>query len=459
MGDLHHPLIPYPLPTPPPPPTPRPLHCLKRFKIAHFTIQQQGHRLSNILQSCSVMEDSNAAAFVDHKETVLGIPQPHRMNASKANVIPAEGSEKTQNSEAYAQVSSQEAISSTTSSEKLAQEIQMPFSLPIKISDTLSVTVAPADSSSVSEMQVPAQQRAAQHASQVASSAEGRELSTQAGQEVSNADTRRPEEEKEVSEYCPGLAIRSLALEDFMDKRSDPSSPPPKTTTFAGSVSSEAGTSQIISQSVASTALSTHPAGKNLPHSSQTTASLKKPLFDPIEVERKFSIAADTEDKLKSLGAKLHKEKIFTDVYYDNDDYSLILSDCWLRLRNTTWEAKIAVKSLQQHALFTPATQYREITGERDISNWLVDQLKLDSWLRGDPVELLVQAAGLTPFAKFTTTRRSYNLPSCVVDLDLTDHGFCVGEIEVMAASPEEVPQALQTISTVAQQLGEWFCA
>ena len=42
-----------------------------------------------------------------------------------------------------------------------------------------------------------------------------------------------------------------------------------------------------------------------------------------------------------------------------------------------------------------------------------------------------------------------------MVDLDLTDHGFKVGEIEVMAASPDEIPQALETIAYVAQQLGE----
>ena len=73
----------------------------------------------------------------------------------------------------------------------------------------------------------------------------------------------------------------------------------------------------------------------------ESSFKARKPLFNPIEVERKFTISADTEEKLRSLGARLHKEKVFTDMYFENDDYDLILSDCWLRRRNNSWEAKV----------------------------------------------------------------------------------------------------------------------
>ena len=199
-------------------------------------------------------------------------------------------------------------------------------------------------------------------------------------------------------------------------------------------------------------------SGQILMQCTEESAAPRKPFFNPIEVERKFSVAGDTEARLRSFGARLHKEKTFTDVYYDNEDYSLIITDCWLRRRNDTWEAKIPLKSEDTSALFAPSSQRKEISSEREISAWLVDRLGLESWMRGDPIDLLVQAAGLTEFAKLTTTRRAYTLPSCVVDLDLMDQGLCVGEVEVMAASPEEVPQALQTISGVAQQLGKSAC-
>ena len=318
----------------------------------------------------------------------------------------------------------------------------------------------------------------------------------------------KPEEEKEVSEYCPGLAIRTLTLEDLQEKKTSPEREfsstntstwqatdmsttslfakssstttaesgyfssagqsgnsmflPEDSSAQAGFSSSESSTSQMSfsqsSTSMTSSAISSSltSGGQALMQCTEDSATtLRKPFFNPIEVERKFTIAEDTEERLRSLGARLHKEKTFTDVYFDNDDYALILTDCWLRRRNDSWEAKIPLKSQNCKALFAPASQYREITDEKEISAWLVERLGLERWMRGDPIDLLVQAAGLREFARFSTTRRSYMLPSCVVDLDLTSHGFRVGEIEVMAASPEEVPQALQTISGVARQLGK----
>ncbi|KAL8589947.1 hypothetical protein ACOMHN_024034 [Nucella lapillus] len=318
--------------------------------------------------------------------------------------------------------------------------------------------------------------------------------------------TSKPEEEKEVAEYCPGLAIRTLTLENLQEKRLTPerdlglnstpvqqsthvstsllASQPPAVSQDKGLFSSYAdspvdGISMPVDMAQKSVAASEYNTSE-LPASESSTSismasqpssltsggqilmqctddaptSLRKPFFNPIEVERKFTLTGNTEEQLKSLGARLHKEKSFTDVYYDNDEFSIIVSDCWLRRRNDSWEAKVPLTPQKAGAIFSPASQYKEISNEREISRWLVDHLGMDRWMRGDPVDLLVQAAGLAEFAKFNTTRRSYTLPSCMVDLDLTDNGFQVGEIDVMAASPEELPQALQTISNVAAQLG-----
>jgi hypothetical protein len=41
----------------------------------------------------------------------------------------------------------------------------------------------------------------------------------------------------------------------------------------------------------------------------------------------------------------------------------------------------------------------------------------------------------LDVFATFSTTRQTYHLPNCTVDLDIADFGFEVGEIEVMVSN------------------------
>ncbi|XP_069044213.1 thiamine-triphosphatase isoform X3 [Lepisosteus oculatus] len=76
-----------------------------------------------------------------------------------------------------------------------------------------------------------------------------------------------------------------------------------------------------------------------------------------------------------------------------------------------------------------------------------------------------VRELGLFPFAQFTTERCSYILPmegeeeeveggGTRIDLDRTDFGFCVGEIEVLVQSPEEMDSALRKIERTAQRLG-----
>ncbi|XP_076449308.1 uncharacterized protein LOC143285776 isoform X2 [Babylonia areolata] len=316
----------------------------------------------------------------------------------------------------------------------------------------------------------------------------------------------RSEEEKEVAEYSPGLAIRTLTLEDLQEKRLTPdretelnNNPALKSTDMStttlnsestavcqekgffssyaeaagnslsmpenvsqeGVLFSEHNTSQMLASETSTSVtmtkqLSSLTSGGQIlmQCTEESAASHRKPLFNPIEVERKFTMAENTEERLRALGARLHKEKTFTDIYYDNEVFNLITTDCWLRRRNDSWEAKVPLKIQDAGAIFSPASQFQEVRNEREISTWLVDQMGLEQWMRGDPIDLLVQAAGLMEFAKLTTTRRTYTLPSCMVDLDLTDNGVQVGEIDVMAASPEELPQALQTISSVAEQLG-----
>lgn len=179
-----------------------------------------------------------------------------------------------------------------------------------------------------------------------------------------------------------------------------------------------------------------------------TNGSSKVTPFQPVEVERKFKVTADTKIKLVEIGAELHKEKVFLDKYFDNPDYSLTLKDCWLRQRNESWELKVV------NGQFTKlASQYQEITETNEIADFLVNHFhRLD--LKGLAVDLVIKKLDLQPFVEYTTTRQTYFLPECIIDLDLTDFGYQVGEIEVMATDKSQIPRALETITSVAGKLG-----
>lgn len=179
-----------------------------------------------------------------------------------------------------------------------------------------------------------------------------------------------------------------------------------------------------------------------------TNGSSKVTPLQPVEVERKFKVTADTKIKLVEIGAELHKEKVFLDKYYDNPDYSLTLKDCWLRQRNESWELKVV------NGQFTKlASQYQEITETNEIADFLVNHFHRPD-LKGLAVNQVIKKLDLQPFVEYTTTRQTYFLPECIIDLDLTDFGYQVGEIEVMATDKSQIPRALETITSVAGKLG-----
>lgn len=184
-------------------------------------------------------------------------------------------------------------------------------------------------------------------------------------------------------------------------------------------------------------------------HLEETTSNNSEVIpLQPVEIERKFKVTADTKIKLVEIGAELHKEKVFLDTYYDNPDYSLTLKDCWLRQRNNSFELKIV------NGQFTKlASQYREITETIEVVDFLVNHFHRPD-LKSLPVDQVVQKLDLQPFVEFATTRQTYFLPECTIDLDLTDFGYQVGEIEVMATDKSQIPRALETITSVAEKLG-----
>ncbi|XP_046550599.1 uncharacterized protein LOC124260353 isoform X2 [Haliotis rubra] len=176
--------------------------------------------------------------------------------------------------------------------------------------------------------------------------------------------------------------------------------------------------------------------------------SREEPISQPTEVERKFNITAETESKIKKLGGKLLKERSFSDIYFDNCDYCLTLSDSWLRRRENKWELKLASEGM---SIRDRVTQYKELTNEKEIVACLKSKFQIAN--KCSKVKDFIKSAEMSEFATVSTTHKSYRIADCTIDLDLSDYGFQVGEIEVMASSSAQIPAAIKTIDDMARKL------
>ena len=219
------------------------------------------------------------------------------------------------------------------------------------------------------------------------------------------------------------------------------------------SKSQESSTKEVVNKQIASQTYSMNNDGL-----SQDVKSLKSmsehdpiPPVKLIEVERKFRISSDCRQKLKDMGAVMAKEKRFTDEYYDDIKYKLTLSDCWLRRRNKIWEFKIPPRHLSQK---DASTQYMEIRSEPEIMEHLFKLYNDRKSMDCVSMDSLRNELDLDVFATFSTTRQTYHLPHCTVDLDIADFGFEVGEIEVMVSDETRIVDALNIIDDMARKLG-----
>ena len=195
-----------------------------------------------------------------------------------------------------------------------------------------------------------------------------------------------------------------------------------------------------------------------------------------IEVERKFVLERDSDSKLRRQGSKLLNECSFTDVYYDTSDYRLTTNDHWLRKRNNQWQLKCPPEVRRGD---TRCTQYAEYDNERTILKSLQVLLDKEPPPPSQPpaagglpcvtgtstststsgysnLQGLVQKASLNEFAQYTTHRKTYVLDGFTIDLDLTDFGFQVGEIEVVVADESRITEALHQIDELAVKLGRY---
>jgi len=163
-----------------------------------------------------------------------------------------------------------------------------------------------------------------------------------------------------------------------------------------------------------------------------------------IEVEKKFILTAESEQRLLA-DATFLAEKRISDAYYDTKDFRLSTSDRWLRKRDGQWELKLPIRTGSQDQY--GVDQYHELTDEADIRKAL--NVPAKETLADD-----LAAHGYTPFARYVTVRRKYRKGPFTIDVDETDFGFREVEVEVMVESEQEVPEATGRIVTFAREHG-----
>lgn len=170
-----------------------------------------------------------------------------------------------------------------------------------------------------------------------------------------------------------------------------------------------------------------------------------------IEVESKFEYDAnDTRlQRLISESSPLETVK-YDDTYFDTPTYELTKRDIWFRLRNNNLELKVPLQNSIAHDC------YEEITNWEGIRNYLNNLLneKCFENVAQDVKQFLKQFYNMDPFAKILSKRKSYMHDKFRIDLDETDFGFNIGEIELMVDNENKIEEAKSQIDTLAERFG-----
>jgi len=212
------------------------------------------------------------------------------------------------------------------------------------------------------------------------------------------------------------------------------------------------------------------------------------------EVEQKFIISDPTviENQLKELGMRLSKKKVMVDWYFDTEPPTLSLRDVWLRYRSQEgenqrqWELKKGGSDVNMAGNGT--TVYQEIEGNDAVheclkilssfTNEKPDATAASSssaaaaatGFDGYSIPIFPDCEGklyylqqqLVPFSRIETQRSSWvnddddddeSSSSLTVDLDVSNFGYAVGEVEYVVAQKEDIPQAQQTIANFLKRL------
>jgi len=161
-----------------------------------------------------------------------------------------------------------------------------------------------------------------------------------------------------------------------------------------------------------------------------------------IEVEKKFILNKQDKERLTKR-AEFLNERVFADIYYDTNNFSLTSKDKWLRSREARFELKLPLHKGAERS----ADQYDELEDEQKIREAL--NLPLNGSFADD-----LTKAGYVPFCICKTTRRKYKKGLFIIDLDIVDFQdftYNIGEIELMVNEKSEIESAVEKIIDFAK--------
>ena len=211
-----------------------------------------------------------------------------------------------------------------------------------------------------------------------------------------------------------------------------------------------------------------------------------------LEVEEKFPLPADIaplEAKLRKLGfvPKGGGSISFVDTYYDlpSPHWYLTPRDCWLRFRGARrnndmdtggggWEGKwqLKIRRRSSEGNDSAAVAYEEIEGEAALGRVTeilasADSVGVDVEEKGGAAiaDAPVAPNDLVPFAQFETARSSWVMAEKTaattssdylglsVDIDATDFGYGVGEVEALLNKGDDMADVRKRIGRLVAEI------
>ena len=160
-----------------------------------------------------------------------------------------------------------------------------------------------------------------------------------------------------------------------------------------------------------------------------------------IEVEKKFQ---PTKEQLASFlsDAEFLGETENIDIYYDLPDFSFFKKEMRLRKRNNDYELKIEIPKSPT----SKATYNQEITEPIEI----LERMGFD---KNDSLEKVIEK-NLSVLCTIKTKRKKYKMGDFHIDLDETDYGFNMLEVELMVENENETMEAEKKILNLVEPFG-----
>jgi adenylate cyclase class IV len=164
-----------------------------------------------------------------------------------------------------------------------------------------------------------------------------------------------------------------------------------------------------------------------------------------IEVEKKVALDAGSRACLLS-GATRRGRVTFRDTYYDSSQYDLTKRDRWLRDRNGGYELKVA-----HHRRATPGGRLYDHFEELTEHAAIRETLGLTGTV---PLRAALLEAGFSPFCVIATLRERYAVGEFTIDIDATDFGYEVAEVELVLDDLTERTAAQSRIARFLEERG-----